>query len=52
MKVNLNKLGANFEGGAEGMAKGVDAGIKAMAKDQIKMLDGLIQLLETVVAME
>ena len=50
--VNLNKLGANFLGGAEGMAKGVDAGIKAMAESQIKMLDGLIQLLETVVAME
>ena len=34
------------------MAKGVHEGIQAMAKSQIEMLDGMIQLLETVVAME
>jgi len=52
VKVDLTKFGANFTGGAEGMAKGVHAGIKAMAESQIEMLDGMIQLLETVVAME
>jgi len=34
------------------MAEGVDAGIDALADEQIKMLDSMIQLLETVVAME
>lgn len=52
VKVDLTKFGANFTGGAEGMAKGVHEGIKAMAESQIEMLDGMIQLLETVVAME
>jgi len=52
VKVDLTKFGANFTGGAEGMAKGVHEGIKAMANSQIEMLNGMIQLLETVVAME
>lgn len=52
VKVDLTKFGANFTSGAEGMAKGVHEGIKAMAESQIEMLDGMIQLLETVVAME
>ena len=52
VKIDLTRFGANFTGGAEGMAKGVHEGIQAMAKSQIEMLDGMIQLLETVVAME
>lgn len=50
--INLTQWGVDFASGAEGMAKGVDKGIKQMAQSQIKMLDGLIQMLETVVAME
>ena len=50
--VDLGKIGINFASGVDGMAKGVDAGIDALADEQIKMLDSMIQLLETVVAME
>jgi hypothetical protein len=34
------------------MGANIDDGIHAAAESQIKMLDGLIQLLETIVAME
>ena len=50
--INLQKLGIDFSGAAQGMTKGVHAGIQEMARGQIEMLDGLIQLLETIVAME
>ena len=51
-KVNLGKIGADLNFGAEDMAKGLDKGMETMAKGQIKMLDGMIAFLETVVAME
>jgi len=34
------------------MGENVSKGISSMAKSQVKMLDGMIQLLETIVAME
>lgn len=52
IKVNLSKFGLDFEGGADAMADNVDAGIQAIAKSQIDMLDSMIQLMETIVAME
>ena len=54
-KINLSGLkqfGIDFAAGAQGMADGIDEGIHQMAKSQIDMLDGMIQLLETIVAME
>ena len=52
IKVDLSKIGTNFMTSADGMADGIDEGIKEIAKSQIKMLDGMIQLMETVVAMQ
>ena len=54
-KINLSGLkqfGIDFAAGAQGMADGIDEGIHQMAQSQIDMLDGMIQLLETIVAME
>lgn len=50
--IDLSKFGTQFLNGATSMGEGIDDGIHAMADSQIKMLDGLIQLMETVVAME
>lgn len=52
MKIDLSKIGVDFASSADGMAAGIDDGIHAMAQSQIDMLDGLISLLETIVAME
>lgn len=52
MQVDLSKLGVAFETGAMDMKGNVTKGIHAMADSQIKMLDGLIALLETIVAMQ
>ena len=52
IKVDLSGFGIDFASGADSMAENVDAGIQAMAESQINMLDGLIQMLETIVAME
>lgn len=51
-KINLTKFGIDFTEGAEGMGTNIHEAIQKMADSQIEMLDGLIQLLETVVAME
>lgn len=52
IKVALSGMALNFESGADAFSDDVTKGIKAMAQSQVKMLDGMIQLLETVVAME
>lgn len=45
-------LGIDMKTGAETMAENVDEGIRSVAKSQVKMLDGLIAMLEIIVAME
>jgi len=49
---DIADLGIDFSSGADDMAKNVDAGVKAYAKAQVDMLDGMIKLMETIVAME
>ena len=52
IKVALGDIGIDFEAGSGEMSDGIDAGIKEIANSQIKMLDGMIRLLEVIVAME
>ena len=52
LQVAMGDIGVEFKKGAGGMKQGIDDGIKAMAQSQIDMLDGMIQMLETIVAME
>lgn len=54
--LNLGELfsatGMNFKQGAKGFSKDITKGIRDYAKSQVKMLDGMISMLETIVAME
>ena len=52
IKVNLGSIGIGIKSGAEAMQDSVTSGIQAAAKSQVKMLDGLIAMLEIIVAME
>ena len=52
IKVDLSRIGTGIASSAEMMNDGVTAGIKAMADSQVEMLDGLIAMLELIVAME
>lgn len=52
IKVDLSKFGMNFSSGSKEMAANVDKGIHEMAQSQVAMLDSMISLLETIVAME
>ena len=55
LKINLKKLaelGIDFGSAGAEMDAGVTAGIQDFAHAQVNMLDGMIQLLETIVAME
>ena len=52
IKVDLSKLGIDFAAGADTMNANVEAAIDQLADSWIEMLDSMIQLLETVVAME
>lgn len=52
LKVSLGKMSVGFEAGAEAMGANVEDGIEAIADAEIKMLDGMISVLETIVAME
>ena len=52
IKVDLSGFGIDLAAGANSMQEGVDRGIDAIADSQIKMLDSMIQLMETIVAME
>lgn len=50
--IDFKGFTGSLEKGAADMAKDIDKGIKAMAKSQIKLLDGMIAFLETVVALQ
>ena len=50
--INLEGIGVNIASGISDMSDGIDKGIHEMAQSQIKMLDGLIAFLETIVAMQ
>lgn len=52
IKVSLGDIGIDFEAGAGDFSSSITSGIQTMAKSQVDMLDSLIALLETVVAME
>jgi len=52
VQVDMGKLAANLQTGATDMGKGFDTAIKEMADSQVHMLDGMIKLMETIVAME
>ena len=52
LKVNLGAIGIEIQSGAEAMQNSVTKGIQAAAKSQVSMLDGLIAMLEVIVAME
>jgi len=50
--VNLGAIGLNFETGADQMRLGIENGLQEAAKGQVQMLDGMIQVVETMAAME
>lgn len=52
LKVNLNAVGLDILGGANGLSDNVDKGINQIAHAQVEMLNGMIGVLETVVEME
>ena len=52
VKVDLTKIGFGIKTGAEAMNGGVEAGIHDLANAQVKMLDGLISMLELIVQMQ
>ena len=51
-KVDLSKFGVDFASGADQMNANIENGIHELAASQVAMLDAMIQLLETIVAME
>ena len=52
LKVSFDKLGLDLTSSADSLDKNIDAMIDAIAEDQIDMLNGMISLLEVIVAME
>lgn len=52
MMVKLSGIGADFSFAGADFSAGVDSGLQDFARAQIDMLDGMIQMLEAVVAME
>ena len=52
LQLSLESYGDKFSLGAADMQGGIKDGMRAFAQSQIEILDGLIQYLETVVAME
>lgn len=50
--VDFSKFGVDFAGGIDDMAGGLEKGLKSLAEEQIKMLDGLIAMLETLKTIE
>ena len=51
-KISLKRMGDEFKIGADGMVDGFEDGLKAMAQEQIKVLDAEIAMLEAIVALE
>jgi len=52
MMVNIGALGINLAKGGKDLKNGIDKGIDAVADAQISALDGMIAMLELIVAME
>ena len=52
LKVNLASVGIGIKSGADAMTDGITEGIQGVAKAQVAALDGLIAMLELIVAME
>ena len=50
--VDLSGIGLALSSGGSSLEAGITKGIQSMAESQVKMLDGLIAMLEIVVAME
>lgn len=50
--VDLSKIGVNFLSGSEDMGANITKGINSLAQSQVDMLDGVIAMLEVIVAME
>ena len=52
IKIDLTKFGVDFFTGASDMNTSIQDGIKKFAQSEVDMLDSMIQLMETIVAME
>ena len=52
LSAELGEAGFDFKAGAEGFDENIQDGIHEFAKSQVKMLDGMIKFVETIVAME
>ena len=52
LMVSLKGFGVDFAAGAKAMGGDFEKGMKEFAKTQVKLLDGLIAFMETIVAME
>ena len=52
LMVSLKGFGVDFAAGAQAMGGDFEKGMKEFAKTQVKLLDGLIAFMETIVAME
>ena len=52
LMVSLGDMGIKFKAGSGEMSAGIEEGIHNLANSQVHMLDGMIALLETIVAME
>ena len=50
--VDLAKLGTNFSAGMDDMAAGLEDGLKTMAEEQIQLIDSMIAMLETLLALQ
>ena len=50
--VNLGSLGISLANGASSMEAGITEGVESIANSQVEALDGLIAMLELIVAME
>ena len=50
--VDLGKLGADFSTGMDDMAAGLEDGLKTMAEEQIRIIDSMIAMLETLLALQ
>lgn len=52
VQIDMAKLAKNLDTGATKMGEGFDDAVRKMAESQVHMLDAMIQVLETIVAME
>jgi len=50
--VSLGDIGIDFKTGTGNMSEGIQEGVQELAQNQVEMLDSMISLLETIVAME